>query len=1224
MVTTLRERVAGQTAIREADRLDTAPTAPGSQVPDTLSKEDLPTPFFTSVGNAMQTVGIPFAVGRWAKERSQGTWQDDPNFDIADFLHKYPDQRKLVEPIMRATDPTSEGLSGVLAHLRDARSEGEARDVIRQMTESQERLRKAAGNTAGFITGSVLSALIDGAAMVALSPGAAAPAAARFLGVGEMVTETAAGARGLAAARVATVGGLYGAGERAVQSATDPLITDEDLAHAAGLGFLVGGGLGMVFPSVLGNVSARSAEQVVMGTDATTAAAMSVGKGAPDAAAEVASRFESAGAAATPKAWGDLPHKSSDPTFWSRYIPAAIRNPKNVLRQFGAFGRDLLEKEKLEGAALAYQKLAKLVRVSPASIDEVTRAVPRGISAEQIDALYGVEQTGTMINIDRMYKTAHNDIFPDVSALRRTIRNQDDIYTRLENNEGISKRTMLRMADEVSAARALDMEPSDIGGLIPEGLQRTLTHEQTTKLITHVEQMATELDNFYAKWAQRELDAGLIAPEQLVKGYRPQRWNKDVIAMAPDEFEDWIFSIVAEAPDEKWAVDSGLITSTEKLDHIRTSDKTRWEEIEAQWAISTQDSVVAAREARLLKAKTKRSDVLRAEAGPAAERLQAELDVSKAALARMEQRAERLTRAHAARRGVSRRATNAPVRKDARLEELTARAQALSQRKAELEAELAKPEGEDLLARGGAQAEYASVNAELAKVQKALEAFDQHATLPVPGHDVSFNEEANVYYPTFLKRGVRLGYGLKVQDQSLNHVSVPPELASQARRLGYTGIRRAPAALLPKSVRGQGLAVQMYIRAIDDAEAKGLMFVSDSSVSSGAQRVYSSLERRGYTIEKAKNTKTIGDTIVTPKSSSSTREVPVFRVVKRPPELEETSSWQALQRRIAKQEAVISRKLARVDRFNRAAANIEELDKWLRQSIKARFVLKAAKLRRAQARAEVSVEKAIGKIDLLQQSRLIREKIIGNEDPFGMLSKDLTQKSSRFKQRSLQLGSKRFTEEARKFLLTDTEDAMHAYTSSVGREVAFKRVFGNDATPDTLRKEILQDFDRDINDLSRAGGPRSKALIARLVKERKRIEAITNMWLGRWSHQDVGGLHSASPIFQALIPITLGLTIRSFVRGPYQQTNCSPPVCRKWVFLCELHRPRREYSGCQVLRKARDNHCRPGKRKNPAAGKAALSKPQRWRGGFLARMDTCIYPWVTAVRAVIHKIVPNP
>jgi hypothetical protein len=71
-------------------------------------------------------------------------WQDDPTFDLGNFLGAYPDQLAIIQPLLNPADPTSPVLDDDLERLIDAHSEGEARSVISQIANSQRRWNAAA------------------------------------------------------------------------------------------------------------------------------------------------------------------------------------------------------------------------------------------------------------------------------------------------------------------------------------------------------------------------------------------------------------------------------------------------------------------------------------------------------------------------------------------------------------------------------------------------------------------------------------------------------------------------------------------------------------------------------------------------------------------------------------------------------------------------------------------------------------------------------------------------------------------------------------------------------------------------------------------------------------------------------------------------------------------------------------------------------------------------
>jgi GNAT superfamily N-acetyltransferase len=65
------------------------------------------------------------------------------------------------------------------------------------------------------------------------------------------------------------------------------------------------------------------------------------------------------------------------------------------------------------------------------------------------------------------------------------------------------------------------------------------------------------------------------------------------------------------------------------------------------------------------------------------------------------------------------------------------------------------------------------------------------------------------------------------------------------------GALRIERSNLQEGARGRGLGVAMYQRAAAEAEARGVTLASDFEVSADAQRVWASLERRGYEVERS-------------------------------------------------------------------------------------------------------------------------------------------------------------------------------------------------------------------------------------------------------------------------------------------------------------------------------------------------------------------------------------
>jgi hypothetical protein len=118
----------------------------------------------------LSSVSIVGGVVRFG-EQQHWNWQEDPTFNMKDFLDAYPDQLAVIQPLLDRGDPTSPVLENALEALIDARSEAEARHVISQIAESQRRLESAFGNTAGALTGMGLAVAIDALLLASLGGG---------------------------------------------------------------------------------------------------------------------------------------------------------------------------------------------------------------------------------------------------------------------------------------------------------------------------------------------------------------------------------------------------------------------------------------------------------------------------------------------------------------------------------------------------------------------------------------------------------------------------------------------------------------------------------------------------------------------------------------------------------------------------------------------------------------------------------------------------------------------------------------------------------------------------------------------------------------------------------------------------------------------------------------------------------------------------------------------
>ena len=108
--------------------------------------------------------------------------------------------------------------------------------------------------------------------------------------------------------------------------------------------------------------------------------------------------------------------------------------------------------------------------------------------------------------------------------------------------------------------------------------------------------------------------------------------------------------------------------------------------------------------------------------------------------------------------------------------------------------------------------------------------------------------------------------------------SVEMKNVGEARAQEGDGILQMKRIDVVEDQRGTGAGMNMILRMIDEAQSRGLTFVSDVTVSPSAKRLYEGLKRRGYTIKENANK-------VNPNTGnfvSNDPRVPVFEVTAAP------------------------------------------------------------------------------------------------------------------------------------------------------------------------------------------------------------------------------------------------------------------------------------------------------------------------------------------------------
>ena len=148
-----------------------------------------------------------------------------------------------------------------------------------------------------------------------------------------------------------------------------------------------------------------------------------------------------------------------------------------------------------------------------------------------------------------------------------------------------------------------------------------------------------------------------------------------------------------------------------------------------------------------------------------------------------------------------------------------------------------------------------------------------------------------------------------------------------------------------------------------------------------------------------------------------------------------------------------------------------------------------------------------------EQIEDIRRAILGGKNPYGHVDSEFVNASSRFQRRTINLGSMRASEQARRFLLTNSHDARTAFGASVDPQLSIKKVFGAEHNADTLKAKALEGFD---DDLRKALDPKVRAEV---LKERDLAEKLYDGVYGQITHADVTGLNKISQNFSDIVTV---------------------------------------------------------------------------------------------------------
>ncbi|MQB00191.1 MAG: hypothetical protein GEU78_07855 [Actinobacteria bacterium] len=495
---------------------------------------DSDVPVFSSVSAAFANSGVVTGLAR-AAARRKASLPPDPDYDIEADLTSRPDDLKLVQDFLdRPDDPDS---SAVLSLLADSQSAHETAQIITNLRDAQERQRIAQAN--GFVP--ELVGMIGGIGIdiMALWGTTALTGGAGLFGT--LGVRGAFAARAASAGRLGAFGAVEGFAERRAQQLTNPLISDRDLFEAAGFGAGAGAFLGFVSPTLLGNVR-RIADDIDNLKPHAAAVESAIASRGP----------RSVGAAgAVEAATVNVPGKGAGSLVSGKVIPQAaqesvLRSPKRVMTDIGVKGnKDFIEKG-LEGGRKWFDTMSRVVRLSTVMADEVGGGVARAPAVDDLRSVFRAKRLARQETATADYAAMMKDVF-GVGGVRRALRNNalHSFEKRL-----ISQEQYEAMADEY--AMALAQGHLDAVDIIPTDIGNRLTPDQRSTLIDRLKKTAADEDAYYQEFGAAELKHGLIKEEDLIPGYRPQRWNREEIAKDPMGFQQYLTEVFEKQPDEDW------------------------------------------------------------------------------------------------------------------------------------------------------------------------------------------------------------------------------------------------------------------------------------------------------------------------------------------------------------------------------------------------------------------------------------------------------------------------------------------------------------------------------------------------------------------------------------------------------------------------------------------------------------------------------------------------
>jgi len=516
----------------------------------------------------------------------------DPSYTHPAYFNNNPDDLKYAQPYFDdTTNPLSEGL---MERMKQVRNSAQMKLTIEQHRTATKRLAEIADSPIRGFLGTLTGVGLDiaatiGATLLTGGGGAAAAGGSTVMraiqGLNMFRSGTSGAARLAAAARVGAFGAAEGAGERAVQGISDPMVTSDDVVFGALAGALFGGALGGAFPRAVGGFAKQYKAHVGSDTESAILELTEIARMRDEA------RGGSVGAMEAPlDAAGRLAKKDEreivlgkgGATWVARRIPGIakskliFRNAKRrITDMYGHVGRlDLLKGTGLRGAGTFFDSMSRIYHFTPMMEGERLGEMARAPSFQTWFNSMEISRAARNDEIDREFASMSSEVFEidqGLSGLVHRVGAEDTTALKLvpktnKAEQAISKADYEKIADEISQAMALnrrvDAEEAagnkypgkrqDLVGAIPEGIVNRLSPEQIKKLTAHAKKTAQGMDDWWMSFQKDMVDQKLLAPEDVIDGYRPQVWNSEEIALNATKFKNWLIKVFEQEPDAKW------------------------------------------------------------------------------------------------------------------------------------------------------------------------------------------------------------------------------------------------------------------------------------------------------------------------------------------------------------------------------------------------------------------------------------------------------------------------------------------------------------------------------------------------------------------------------------------------------------------------------------------------------------------------------------------------